>query len=486
MWQTLQSSWNTDRDYELRTHRLQALRRVLDGSLYDDLRYAFHEEYSDDSTAKKYIPLRKRRPSVQYNVCRLVVDDSVAMLFSEGHFPVIEHEDEDTKETLKQITTSCLLNWTMIEAATQGAVGSTVLWLRILDGRIYVQPRTTEFLTPTCNPKRPDELTKVRERYKRKGQELKDLGYDIPPDSLKVDWWWTVDYTQAEEIWYLPQKAEDKDEEPTRDESQTVTHDLGFVPMIWIKNLPGGNGIDGAPTFSDAAIKMMIESDYLLSQAGRGLKYASDPLLMIKEPAGGEGGDMVRSASNAIVVGEKGDAKLVEIQGDGANAVLEFVRAVRELAIEQLHGNRTNADKISAAQSGRAMELMNQALIWLADKLRISYGENGLKKLLAMIVAIGAKTQLIAPDGTAYPTLKPGPITLRWPAWYPPTSTDKQDMATTLRTHTDAGHMSQETAIKIVAQHYDVEDVNAERTKIEADEAKRAAQQPQVMESIRA
>ena len=47
-----------------------------------------------------------------------------------------------------------------------------------------------------------------------------------------------------------------------------------------------------------------------------------------------------------------------------------------------MHGNRANADRLTAAQSGRALELMNQGLVWLADNLRISYGEGALLSLV--------------------------------------------------------------------------------------------------------
>ena len=68
---------------------------------------------------------------------------------------------------------------------------------------------------------------------------------------------------------------------------------------------------DGACTFR-AAIETQIEIDYQLSQAGRGLKYSSDPTLLIKEPATTDS-EIVKGAGNALVVSEKGDAKLLEI-----------------------------------------------------------------------------------------------------------------------------------------------------------------------------
>ncbi len=136
-----------------------------------------------------------------------------------------------------------------------------------------------------------------------------------------------------------------------------MRHGLGFVPIVWVRNLPGGDDIDGACTFRPA-VETGIEIDYQLSQAGRGLKYSSDPTLLIREPAGVEG-ELTRGGANALVVSERGDAKLLEINGTAAAAVIDYVRTLREMALEGVHGNRASADRLSAAQSGRALELMN-------------------------------------------------------------------------------------------------------------------------------
>jgi hypothetical protein len=408
------------------------------------------------------------------------VQQSTAMLFSEGHFPEAAHDDEATRDTLNDIIRDARLNEVMIDAAEKGSVGSVCLWLRILEGRIYVSALTTEYLTPTYNPMRPDDLMSVREQYKLRGRALRDMGYAIKDTDLDAMHWWTRDWTDQAEIWYLPVKISREKpglpENLTHDNERTIQHNLGFVPMVWIRNLPGGDDIDGAPTFGDEAIETNIEIEYMLSQAGRGLKYASDPLLMIKEPAVDPGRQMVRSASNAIIVSKDGDAKLVEIDGAATAAVLEYVRTLREFTLEQLNGNRANADKLSAAQSGRAMELLNQALIWLSDKLRISYGEYGLKKLLQMIVRASAKMALVDSDGDPIPRMAPGRIALKWPPWYAPTSQDRSNDANTLRTLTDAGLMSTETAVGTLAPVYDVEDVPSELARITAEQAERNAQ----------
>jgi hypothetical protein len=238
--------------------------------------------------------------------------------------------------------------------------------------------------------------------------------------------------------------------------------------MVWIRNLPGasasGDPIDGACTFR-AAIETQIEIDYQLSQAGRGLKYSSDPTLLIKEPATTDT-EIIKGAGNALVVSENGDAKLLEIGGTASAAVIDYVRTLREMALESVHGNRASADRLTAAQSGRALELMNQGLIWLADNLRISYGEGALLSLARMVLRASELYPLSVmgqPISSLDPTVR---LTLKWPHWYPATADDRQKDAQTLSTLASAGQISRETAVKAIADTYDIEDVSAELERI--------------------
>ena len=366
-----------DNDYSARTRSLDILRRVLNGTLYDVLPYQFHQERT---AGGEYIPLRNRRPSVRYALCRGVVEDSISLLFSEGHFPTIDCADRAVTAFLASVAKETRLNQVMIDAAIRGSVGSVAILLRLLRGRVFIDVLDTSYLVPVWDAEAPDTLIRVTERYKVSGQTLIANGYDII--NVSIDYWFARCWDTEDETWFVPSPV-GEDTQPVIDPFKSVRHGLGFVPLVWIRNLPGpsasGDPNDGACTFR-AAIETQIEIDYQLSQAGRGLKYSSDPTLLIKEPVSTDS-EIVKGAGNALIVNEKGDAKLLEIGGTASAAVIDYVRVLREMALESVHGNRASADRLTAAQSGRALELLNQGLIWLADNLRISYGEGALLQL---------------------------------------------------------------------------------------------------------
>lgn len=473
MYKTLQQTWPQDQDLPDRAYKLSLLSRVLDGTIYDRLIHAFHEEKAPN---QEYVPIRDRRPSVRYRLCRLVVDDSASLLFSEGHFPTLECDDKTAKESLESLAKELKLNEIFVDAVTRGSVGSVAILLRVLKNRPFISVLSTAYLTPTWNPEAPDTLLSVTERYKLKGKILKAAGFAAEKD--EADYWVQRDWTLTEDICYLPLEVskDPKKQKPTIDATRTTTHGLGFVPMVWILNLPGGDDVDGACTFPNEAIDTNIEMDYQLSQAGRGLKYSSDPTLLIKEPAIGESGAMIRGAGNAIVVGPDGDAKMLEINGTAVEAVINYVRLLRELTIESMHGNRADSEAGMTAPSGRALEMLNQQLIWLADKLRVSYGEGGLLDLVNMLIKVHSKIPLKLKTGKTIAEIPSGSlVTLRWPAWYAPTLLDMDARANTLVTLTTNGLMSRETAIKVLSDEYDIEDVDAEKLMADAEAVERAA-----------
>jgi hypothetical protein len=466
MFETISTLIPRDANYPARVRTLDILKRVLDGKLYDVLPYQFHEERS---AGGEYIALRNRRPSVRYALCRIVVEDSVSLLFSEGHFPTIDCVDRTVRAALADVVKETRLNLTMTEAAMRGAIGSVAILMRVLKGRIFFDVLDSTYLTPEWDPQEPDTLIRVTEKYIVPGAVLTSSGYDIADSA--IDYWFARCWDTEGETWFMPLPVGTSFKADV-DEERSVQHDLGFVPMVWIRNLPGpsstGDVADGACTFR-AAIETQIEIDYQLSQAGRGLKYSSDPTLLIKEPATTDS-EIIKGAGNALVVSEKGDARLLEIGGTASAAVIEYVRTLRELALESVHGNRANSDRLTAAQSGRALELMNQGLVWLADNLRVSYGEGALLSLARMVLR-ASQVYRLRVMGREIPAMDlAARLSLNWPRWYPNTADDRQKDALTLSTLANAGQISRESAVKAIADTFDIEDVPAELARIAADQ----------------
>lgn len=439
---------------------------VVTNKLYDKLEHSFYTETTGMGEAEQYVPLDERRPSSKNNICKKVVDDSISLLFSEAHFPKIHSNDANTRNALRIISKANNLNLVMMEAAFFGSIGSVAIQVGIVKGQLFYQPMKTIFLTPEFDNEKTRNLIKVTEKKPVTGWDLFQAGYDIKGRDFEKSYWYMREWTDKEEIHYVPWNSEKENFKVTVDKDRTIQHNLGFVPIVWIRNLPGGNAIDGLCTF-EGSVDIMIDRDYLTSQSGRGLRYSADPTLLIKAADSLTGKDaIIRSADRALVIGEDSDAKLLEIAGTAASAVDKHIRTLRDSGIEAIHGNRANADKLSVAQSGRAMEMMNQDLVWLADRLRITYGEGGLMELLRMTLKILNGDALKIYDSFIPKTKKDAEITLVWPPWYSLTPDDLQKKSIALTTLVNGKLLSKRTAIRELAPEFDIEDVDEELKQI--------------------
>ena len=453
-WEQLSTKINTPPGMtSKRQKRLYKLAQVLDGTMYDCLQYPFSQE-STGSGMDGYIALDKRRPSVRTNLCATVVDESVALLFAESHWPSIQATDETLVKHMNLLATQMGLQQVMSDAATRGSVGSVAVLMEAINQHLRLSVLESAYLTPVWDAG-TRELVSVRQDMPCTAETLLDMGYTLPPETgsqtyfiLRREW------TTTEDKAYLPRSTTaNADVAYIPDPVRTVRHDLGFVPIVWMRNLTRNQSSpDGICTF-EKAISTVIEGDYLLSQGGRALRYQSDPLLVLKDdaanPDSGAGAHQ-GGAANALLLSTSGDAKLLEMNGAGAAAISNHVRDLRAIVLEQLHGNKAHADKIAASQSGRAMEMMAQSLIWLSDRLRLSYGADGILPIMAMACKFSQKVRgsepgiYIGPDLVT--NLEGTGLTLHWPPWFPQTGRELMELAQALTTAVAAGVLSRRTA----------------------------------------
>lgn len=507
--QYIKDQWKQDKDLPQRAYELSIKRALLDGSFYDVLRYEWDEERNG---AGEYVPLKRRKPSVRTgsNLLRAVVEDSASMLFGEGRFPDVICTNEKDTETARHITD--LIKETglaekMRTAAYRGSIGSVALHLRVLtnrkaQNRAYVDVKDTLHLTPEWDENEPDRLVKITEKYKINAAEARALGVSIGKEDARALFWFQRIYDEASETWFVPWKVERRDDTkpphvPVVDHDRTITHGLGFCPWVWIKNLHGGDDLDGGCTFK-AGVETCLEIDKLASQQARALRYSMDPILVLKEPPGeglpndtgaanvitdgvgpvdnasGSGG-IIKGPATALTMDAEGDAKYLEIGGSSIAITNDTIEKLRGYALEAMHGSKVNPDQINSHQGAKALEILHAPLVRLTDSLRASYGEYGLLALLRLFVE-ASKLKTLTVMGRPLPALaEPSELALRWHSWFPETEDDLQKKSITLTSYVEGGLMSHETATEQIAANYGIENVSIEIARIAAEKKAAAA-----------
>jgi hypothetical protein len=437
-----------------RYKRLDAYERLLNGSIYEHLAYPFEKEKSGGAGAGgKYIPILERRPSVKYGLAKIVVDQHAAMTFGEAHFPhvrCIQPMQETQSEAQKSTEAACAalirvmnLPAVMQSALRKGSVGSSALIAKILDdGTPQVDVVCGKNAKPQLNSGNYTKLDALDRIWSLTGEVLNDFGYNISSENRKKDYWLRTYIDKTTWTWFLPLLDEDyrnlgqKDTfgraiKWQKDKERSGPHGFEgkYAPTIWMRNLMiGDDAIDGHCTFAEIA-DACIAIDYLLSQGTRGLRYSMDPLLVIKSGEMGAAsldlarastgtGDISKTSGILPLQGEDADAKLLEITGKGFDASREFVKQLREFCMETSGGLKSDNETSEAGQSGRAIELHYQIVIFFIERLRVCYGDNGLLPLLKILLPALQKGDIDLQDGADWSQIDlKTPLSLVWPNW---------------------------------------------------------------------
>lgn len=439
---------------------LDCREKLLNDTLFDILQFPFSKE---ENGPNNYIDLLERRPAVIYNLAKVIVNHTSALTFGEAHAPAVRIADTDaqddpknivkTHETFEQVIETLELDAVMLEAMRRGSVGSAAIVLRRLpDGTPWLDIIDGKYCTPFFDPADPRELLHLDQIYSVTAEDLRLSGYTERYDPDKI-YFIKVTYTKDLRLVSLPleqkkyEKLGEKDPDDAtgqrtiawqRDEARTYDNDFSFMGVWWIKNLEGRGRLDGECTF-EAIKDITIEISYILSQIGRGYRYTADPLMVITDgalattidPLGGSDPDMgdgsqamIKSPARAIRLPSGASADLLEIAADGLKGAGEHVRMLREYGLEVLSGMKSESKDEGGTQSGRALHLMHQALVWLVERFRTSYGTRAFLPVLRGVfralqegdlLIAGVDTSVLDPDQ---------PLRLMWPPWTAPSGED--------------------------------------------------------------
>lgn len=448
---------------------LDALQRLLDSTIYRILPFPYEQE---ENGVNNYIDLRERRPAVIYNMPKIIVDQTAALTFGESHAPSVRIADTDamtdnpekitdTHEAFERVVEALDLDAVMLEAMRRGSVGSVVVVLRQMpDKAPYLDLLDGKYCTPFFDPEDPRKLKTLDYIYSVTVEDLRLAGYDISSyDVKKQPYFIKQTFALSGTLVSLPleQKRYEKLGEKVpnengagestvqwqKDDERSYTNPFSFFPAHWIRNLEQRGNIDGACTF-ECVTDITIEISYLLSQIGRGYHYTADPLLvqtskgpMTTIPLGGpnfeEGGDgtgesqpMVKSPARKLVLPPDSDAKYLDIAAAGLVGAGKHVSQLREYGLEVLSGMKSEAKDEGGTQSGRALHLMHQALVWLVERFRTSYGVRGYLPVLRMVLTGLQERTLVIPIVDEYLELLDPEQALRlmWQPWSAPSGND--------------------------------------------------------------
>lgn len=481
--------------------------------------------------APYFVPLRQRRPSHPVRIGKAIVNAFTNLLFSDGRWPhILCQGDQDTQDFAEALAEEEELEVRMIEARSLGgSVGSVGLSWCFDKGKPRVEIHNTKNLyVAEWEDRRqliPGYVCEVylfpRSEWNAERQRFETRLYYQRHD-------WTPD----REVGYEPALYR-MNEEPVwiEDPEQTVDHNFGFVPFVWVQNLPHVEP-EGLPDYH-GEYESMDSLDIIASILLRGTSLNLDPTLILKMNPTILGKAGIRKGSDmSLAVGEGGDAKYLELTGTSVEAGIKVFELSRASILESTECVIPDPDEVAAAgTSSVAIKAIYQRMLGKSGIHRKQYGKAILQlkeqQLKVARATMGTSITITSPgveggeetseeavnhidlpkkvekkpktDENGVETGEfdveekdrdPGKgerLKLSWGEWFPLTPTDRSQAITAASTASGGKPIvSQQTAVEVAAAVFD-RDPNQEwarlSTQQQADEKKEADKQADMFQN---
>lgn len=430
-------------------------------------------------------PLKFRRPTAPYQLCKVIVDRFTSLLFSEKRHPRLSIQgDPQSEDFIEAIGESGRLWATMMAArAYGGATGSVAVGFQFIDGRPYFEVHDSRWVFPHFSNRSTLELSAIEKRY----VFFQEIYSEEDERYIEVPFWYRRVIDTETDVIFKPEPV-GRGDEPDWTIDKMVKHKFGFCPVVWIQNLPVIGDIDGLPD-CHGTYEMMEQIDALNSQAQRGVIANCDPTLVISSE--GEM-DSVSTGSDKAIHIPGGSVSYLELQGAGAKAARETAKDYRSMILEVCQCF-LEGDQSGSAMTATEVDRRYSSMLAKADILREQYGERGVKPLMRKVLAAVKKmaggsevdgvimrTTLNLPpkvldDGSIVKRqLGAGPytISLSWPRYFEPSLVDIGAAVTAAAGAKAAALVDDEHASKFVAEYFSVDDLPKmlEKIKAKADE----------------
>lgn len=443
------------------THRsddLDLLDQYYENSQYDNLQK--WDEALDVNG--EYVPVRKRKPRIIWNVAKLLTDKVAAKLVGSAVFPkfIIEDDPDDTTFfRVVQQAAGFRRNLVMPIKKTLLA-GSSFVRFYIVNGVMEMEYCDANHCYPQFDE--VGELESIEIKYVYEDQNESDAA-----GKFKQKWYRMVLSKTSDILFDNPEYREGSQPEFTV--VAQADHNLGWVQGEWLRTSKHKFDCDGDSLIGDI-LDFIDDANYSLSQSSQAVSYNQDPQLTLNKMDEDEIDKLIRSSQKGWNLGREGEAKFLESTMKGVEAAEENRDHNRHRMLEVVRVVLHDPEKIAGnAQSGKAMETLNAPLVELVDELRTVF-EPQLKNLLIKMAmtflemnARGEATVLQTPKGYMPTSLD---ITVQWPAIYPLTIEDIQKKAIIANTLAMASVISRESLTRWLAPDVGIEDIDEELSKI--------------------
>jgi len=408
--------------------------------------------------------LYQKQPKFKFPFARNLSSRITSKLFGDDVFPKLLIVDSpDDQAFIRAVVDAAELKSKILEPTRRTInTGSVFIRFKITGGAYKI----SWFKSKYCYPVFQDngELESIVIKY-----VFEDPSETDDEGKPKKKWYKLELTTSKETLYDNPPFSAESDREPEFQVVDEFVHNFGFVQGEWWKSTEDDDSPDGYGLISDIT-DFIDELCYSLSQSSKSVAYNQDPQLAFKGVNDDEVAQLIRSVTKSWNLGPNGDAKYLEAGLGGVEKAI----ALRDKVIQNI-GDLTRATiqdpekLVGAAQSAKAMEILNGPLMDLVSEYRNVFEKQFRKLVLKLAWAtllsksLGIDIPIEVPDSYIPATWD---LTLKWPRIFKLTLDDIQKMVNLANTAASGNLIARKTGTRYLAEEFGIEDIDAEQDEI--------------------
>ena len=436
-------------------------------SYYENRQYDHLQDWEDACDANgEHVPVRNRRPRIVFPFASMLSQKVISMTLSGRRFPAfINKESPDDQEFIKYVLRESRLSSFLLEPMRRNFnTGSVFVRFYIVDGTIQLEWYHAKYCYPVFTDGGQLQSVTIKYVYVDKNERDEDGNFKRK--------WFKMDLTQVSEIKYdNPDFDANATGEPEFKIVGQVDHELGFVQGTWFRTCEKRGSPDGYGFIGDLT-EFVDEFSYSLSQSSNAIGYNQDPQLWFNGLDEEDMAVIIRSSAKSLNLGKDGQGGFLESSLTGVDKAIIMRDKVRTHIQDIARITLLDPEKIvGSATSAKAMEVLHGPMIDLVEELRANIEPLIRELVLKMALAVlraneqGISTPVIIPPGYQMTSFD---FEVKWRSIFEQTMEDLQKKVGVATSAATARIISNETALRFLAEDFGIDNIEEELAKIEA------------------